>query len=176
MTSAVPSADDLLLVGSISGPFGVRGQVKLNTLSSHPEHLARVRTVYIGEELKPMRLQRAQMHKHNLVILTLDGVGNRNAAELLRNAEVFIRETDAAPLEAGEYFLHDLPGLTVETTAGETLGHVKEVLETGANDVLVVERLEGGEALVPMIHDVVKELDLQGKRIVVELIPGLLEL
>lgn len=176
MTNVPQNEDELLLVGSISAPFGVRGQVKLNTLMTHPEHLSRVRTVYLGEDFKPVRLQRAQMHKHNLVILTLDGIGNRNAAETLRNVEVFIREADAAPLEEGEYFLHDLPGLVVETTAGETLGSVKEVLETGANDVLVVERLEGGQVLVPMIHDVVKELDLPGKRIVVELIPGLLEL
>ncbi len=176
MTNTSLNGEDLLLVGTIGGPFGVRGQVKLNTVATHPEHLSRVKTVFIGEDLTPVKLQRAQPHKHNLMILTLGGFGDRNAVEALRDAEVFIRETDAAPLEEGEYFLHDLPGMAVETTTGEALGTVKEVLETGANEVLVVERPEGGELLVPMIHDVVKTLDLAGKRIVVELIPGLLDL
>jgi 16S rRNA processing protein RimM len=175
MTDTPPNEDELLLVGTISGPFGVRGQVKMYTVTTHPEHLGRVRTVFVGEEYTPMRLQRAQMHKHNLVILTLHGVGNRNAAEELRNAEVFIKDTDAAPLEEGEYFLHDLPGMTVETTAGEQVGSVKDVLETGANDVLVVGRTEGGDVLVPMIHDIVKTLDLAAKRIVIEPLPGLLD-
>ena len=174
MTDKPTNEDELLLVGTVGAPFGVRGQVKLNAISTHPEHLSRLRTVYVGEGLVPVKLQRAQLHKHNLVILTLDGYGDRNAAETLRGAEVFIRINDAAPLEEGEYFLHDLPGLAVLTTTGESVGTVREVLETGANDVLVVDRTEGGEVLVPMILQVVKVLDLVEKRIVIEPIPGLL--
>ncbi len=169
-----PGAADFLLIGTIGAPFGVRGQVKLLTITSRPEHLRRLKTVFIGDEQTPVGLRRVIEHKPNVLILSLSGVDDRAAADELRGAEVFIREADAAPLDADEYFLHDLPGLEVETTAGQPIGTVKEVLETGANEVLVVARPEGGEVLIPMIHDVVKSLDTTAKRLVIEPIEGLL--
>ena len=166
--------DDFLLVGTLGLPFGIKGQVKLHTLTSRPEHLRRLETLFLGEKRRAVTLRRAIQHKPNILLLTLDGIEDRTTAEAVRGEEVFIRESDAAPLEEDEYFLHDLPGLRVETTAGEHVGTVKEVLETGANDVLVVERVAGGEVLVPMIHDVVKALDIGAQRLVIEPIDGLL--
>jgi 16S rRNA processing protein RimM len=141
---------------------------------SRPEHLRRVDTVFIGERHVAVRLERVLQHKPTVLILTLAGMADRSAAEALRGAEVFIREADAAPLDEDEYFLHDLPGLRVETTAGEQVGTVKEVLETGANEVLIVTRPEGGEVLIPMIRDVVKSLDIPAGRLVIEPMEGLL--
>lgn len=155
-------------------PFGMRGQVKLHSVMSRPEHLRRVKTVFIGEQHLAVALRRAVQHKPTVLILTLDGMADRSSAEALRGAEVFIREADAAPLDEDEYFLHDLPGLRVETTAGEQVGTVKEVLETGANEVLIVTRPEGGEVLIPMIRDVVKSLDIPAGRLVIEPMEGLL--
>jgi len=171
----IDQTDDYLLIGTVGLPFGVRGQVKLHALTSRPEHLRRVKTLFVGDQRVAYALKRAAEHKPNVLLLTLEGVNDRGAAETLRNQEVFIREADAAPLDEDEYFLHDLPGMAVETTSGQSIGTVKEVLETGANEVLVVTRVEGGEALIPMIRDVVKLLDIAGKRIVVEPIEGLLE-
>lgn len=166
--------EDLLLVGTIGVPFGVKGQVKLHAFMSRPEHLRRVKFVYLGDTHTEVALRRAVEHKPNVLILTLAGVDSREAADELRGSEVFIRERDAAPLDEDEYFLHDLPGLSVETTAGEPIGTVKEVLETGANEVLVVSSSDGGEILIPMIHAVVKMLDIAGKRVVIEPMEGLL--
>ncbi|HSH77274.1 MAG TPA: ribosome maturation factor RimM [Herpetosiphonaceae bacterium] len=166
--------DDLLLIGTIGVPFGVRGQVRLHTITSRPEHLRRVKSVFLGDHRLQRTLQRAVEHKTNVFILTLGGVESREDAEALRGTEVFIREQDAAPLDADEYFLHDLPGLAVETTSGEHLGTVKDVLETGANEVLLVTTPEDGELLIPMIRDIVKLLDIPGRRIVIEPIEGLL--
>ncbi len=167
--------DDFLLVGTIGLPFGIKGQVKLHTITSRPEHLLRLKTVFLGDARAATALRRVAEHKHAVMILTLAGVEDRNAADELRGTEVYIRQQDAAPLDEDEYFLHDLPGLQVETTAGELIGTVKEVLETGANDVLVVARPEGGEVLLPMIRDVVKSMDLAAKRLVIEPLEGLLE-
>src|SRR3954452_2045068 len=111
--------DDLGLIGTIGVPFGIKGQVKLMAITSRPEQLEKVKTLFIGPEQTPRKLQRVHEHKHNQLILTLAGVTDRNAAEELRGAEVFIRATDAAPLDEDEYFLHDLPGLRVETVDGE---------------------------------------------------------
>lgn len=169
------SREDLLLVGQFTVPHGVRGQLKLHAITNRPEHLDRVKTIYVGEELVAYRMQRAAIHKQTVLIVTLAGVTTREAAEELRGQEVYIRETDAPPLEADEYFLHDLPGLRVETEAGAQIGVVKEVIETGANDVLVVSRPDGGEALIPMIKDVIRSLDLPAGRVVITPLPGLLD-
>jgi 16S rRNA processing protein RimM len=169
------SADDFLLVGTIGLPFGIKGQVKLHTVTTRPEHLSRIKTVFLGDEHTPTRLRRAAEHKHALMILTLAGIEDRTAAETLRGTEVYIRQQDAAPLDEDEYFFHDLPGLQVETTSGEVLGTVTEVLETGANDVLLVKRESGEEVLIPMTREVIKALDIAAKRVVIEPIQGLLD-
>lgn len=173
--SQLPVRDDLLLIGRFTLPHGIRGQLKLHAITDKPEHLRRVRTVFVGEELKPYQLDRAAEHKAGTMIVTLAGIITRNEAELLRGQEVFIRQQDAAPLADDEYFLHDLPGLRVQTVDGVLVGTVKEVIETGANEVLVVTRPEGGEALVPMIKDVVKQFDIAAGLVVIDPLPGLLD-
>ncbi len=165
----------MLLVGRISVPFGIRGQLKLATVTSYPEHLRRVTTVFVGEELRAYQLQHAFVHKTSVVVITLKGVSSRDDAEAFRGQDVYIRERDALPLAADEYYLHDLPGLQVRTTEGVEVGVVKDVIETGANDVLVVSRSEGGEVLIPMIKDVIKQLDIAERTIKIEPLPGLLE-
>lgn len=171
---AQPSVDQLLLVGTLSTAHGVRGQLKLIALTA-TERLRRVKSVYVGEKAVRYRLLRIAEQKPGHLIVALSGVGTREAADELRGQEMFIAEGDAEPLGEDEYFLHDLPGLRVDTVDGEHIGVVREVIETGANEVLVVTRPAGGDALIPMIRDVVKRLDLVGKVVEIEPIPGLLE-
>jgi 16S rRNA processing protein RimM len=156
-------------------PFGVHGQLKLHAITNRPEHLSRVSTVFIGVELTPYKLRRAAEHKPSVLIITLSGIATRDDAEALRGQEVYIRQTDALPLDPDEYYLHDLPGLRVEIVDGTVIGTVKEVLETGANEVLIVVRPEGGEVLIPMIKDVVKQLDIAAGVVVIDPLPGMLE-
>jgi 16S rRNA processing protein RimM len=175
MTQPPPSPNDTLLIGQIVAPFGVRGQVKVRAYTAHVEHLRRrIRAVYIGDDRREYSLTGVIEHKPGLLLLSLGGVTTRDAAEELRGAEVAIRESDAAPLEDGEYFIHQLYGLTVVDEQGAEIGRVREVLETGANEVLIVTRPDQPEALIPMIHDVVQELDITGGRVVVHLTEGLL--
>lgn len=170
-----PAPDELLIIGRIVAPFGVRGQVKLRAVTDRPDHLQRhVRTVYVGAARTPYQLVHVIQHKPGLLILTLKDVTSRDAAEELRNTEVSIRERDAAPLDPGEYYIHELYGLRVETTEGVVVGQVREILETGANEVLIVARPGQSDALIPMIHDIVQELDLAGKRLVIQPMEGLL--
>jgi 16S rRNA processing protein RimM len=170
-----PAPDELLIIGRIVAPFGVRGQVKLRAVTDRPDHLQRhVRTVYVGAAYIPYQLVHVIQHKPGLLILTLKDVTSRDAAEELRNTEVSIRMSDAAPLDPGEYYIHELYGLRVETTEGAVVGQVREILETGANEVLIVARPGQSDALIPMIHDIVQELDLEGKRLVIQPMEGLL--
>jgi 16S rRNA processing protein RimM len=176
MTQQSPSSDDTLLIGRIVAAFGVRGQVKLKSLTDNVEHLSkRIRTLYIGPKLRPYTLTGLFEHKPGLLILSLEGVTTREAAEDLRGQEASILEHEAAPLAEGEYFLHQLYGLSVVAEDGAEIGKVRDVLETGANEVLVISRPGLSDGLIPMIHDVVQDLDFVGGRVVVRLIPGLLD-
>ncbi|GAB4441004.1 MAG: ribosome maturation factor RimM [Chloroflexi bacterium OHK40] len=167
--------DELLLIGQILGPFGVRGQVKVKAFTDRPDHIARqVRTIFTGPGRPPLTLRRLTEHKPGLLIATFEGITTREAAEELRGEELYIRAVDAAPLASDEYFLHDLVGLAVSTTAGEAVGSVREVLETGAGEVLVVARAGQPDALVPMVRDFIAELDIPGRRVVIIPIEGLL--
>jgi len=85
---------------------------------------------------------------------------------------------DTSGLEAlpeGEYYWHELIGCRVESAAGESIGIVREIWETGAHDLLVIERVEGGRALVPTAREIMREVDVEMRRIVIDAIPGLLD-
>lgn len=108
------------------------------------------------------------------ILLRLSGVGDRNAAETLRGKDVTIRKEDAVTLPEGQYFWHEVIGLTVvNASTDEALGRVVEILETGANDVYVVRPPQGKEVLVPAIKDVVKHIDPEHGRMVIEPLPGM---
>jgi 16S rRNA processing protein RimM len=170
-----PVPDELFLIGHIVAPFGLNGQVKLRALTDRADHIEQhVDVLYIGPRFTPYRKRELMEHKPGIFLLTLEGVHSREEADALRRCEVLIHERDAAPLESDEYFLHELYGLQVETPEGEYLGKVREVLETGANDVLLVARQEQPDILIPMIREVVQRLDIAAGRVVVRLVEGLL--
>ncbi len=165
MSSVNP--DDMLLIGRIVSAFGVRGELKASIISSRPEHLAKVKQIYLGDTFTAYSVKRFHAHKANIYILRLAEVTTRDEAEELRGLELYIPEQQAAPLEADEYFLHDLLGLQVQTSAGAAIGSIIDVLETGANDVLVVRRIGQPDVLVPMIRDVVQAIDLAAKTLTI---------
>lgn len=166
---------DLLLIGRIVAPFGLQGQVKLKSDTDRPDYLIRhIRTLFIGKDRKPYILTRAFEHKPGLLILNLADVTTPDGAEDLRGAEVYIRESDAAPLGSDEYFVHQLYKLRVSTVAGEEIGQVREVMSTGASDILVVARPGQPDALIPVVREFIVELDIPGGRVVVRPIEGLL--
>jgi 16S rRNA processing protein RimM len=108
------------------------------------------------------------------VLLKLEDVADRDAADTYRNKEVLIRPEDAVALPKGQFYWHQVIGLQVEdATSHEILGSVTDIIETGANDVYVVKS-ERGEVLVPAIKDVVKQIDPGAGRMLVEPLPGML--
>lgn len=165
----------MLLIGEITSPFGIHGQVKVRALTDNVEHLRRrIRTVYVGPERREYQLKRVLAHKPGVLVLTLGGVTTRDEADSLRGSEVAIPEREAAPLGEDEYFIHQLYGLKVVDEAGDEIGTVREVMETGANDVLVVAREGKADALIPVIRDVVVSLDIPSGRVTIRPLEGLL--
>ena len=157
---SIPAIDDVLLIGRISTPFGVRGELKVALISSRPESLAKIKRVFAGPTLQPYTVTRFHEHKTNLYILRLQEVTTRDQAEELRSTDLYILAKEAAPLAEDEYFLHDLVGLQVRTQAGEEVGKVVELIETGANEVLVVRKIGQPDVLIPMIRRIVTQIDV----------------
>jgi 16S rRNA processing protein RimM len=163
-----------LAIGRVIRAHGLRGEVSVAVLTDFPERFKTTEWVYLGNEFEatPYRLQSFRWHKQN-VLLTLEGVTNRTQAELLRGQLVQVPLEEAVLLPDGSYYLYQLIGLKVEDTSGKFLGTIKAVLETGANDVYVVEH-EGQELLLPAIPDVVKNVDIAAGIMVVHLMDGLI--
>jgi len=168
--------DDLLYIGALGAPFGVRGQIKLHSISSHPEYLIRhLRTVFIGPKRIPHQVTRLFMHKPGLLIIQLQSITDRDAAAALRGAEVYIAAGDAAPLADDEFFYHDVIGMQAITESGEGIGEVRDILETGAGEIAVIRRRGRADALVPMVRDFIIAIDLIERRLVIRPIAGLLD-
>ena len=153
-----------LVVGKVVAPWGTRGELKVAILTDFPDRFRELKRVYLGDE--PWMLEGHRRHGR-WIILKLEGCADRNSAEKLRGELVQIPLEEAVPLSEDEYYIYQIVGLEVWTSEGEHLGRVSEVLFTGANEVYVVEG-ERGEILVPAIEDVVKEVDLEGGRLIVE--------
>jgi 16S rRNA processing protein RimM len=172
METKNPSEPRYLVVGKITAPWGVRGEVKVAIETDFPERFKQLKRVYLGEKATPSVLERSRLHKGQ-ALLKLEGCDNRDAAEKLRGQLVQIPIEEAMPLGEDEYYLYQIVDLDVWTTEGEHLGRIREVLFTGANDVYVVEG-ERGEILIPAVKDVVLEVDLAGGRLTVKLLEGLI--
>jgi 16S rRNA processing protein RimM len=166
-----------LVVGRVLRPHGIRGELRVEIITDYPERLSRHACFYLASSASPEAVQRYPVEKlrrhREVLLLKLAGCDDRNSADELRGMLVQIPIGEAIPLEEGEYYHFQLVGVRVETESGEWLGQVVEVLETGANDVYVV-RGPWGEVLLPAVDDVVLELDLELKRMVVHLLPGML--
>ncbi|WP_420631282.1 ribosome maturation factor RimM [Candidatus Leptofilum sp.] len=167
--------DDLgfIVIGVITKPHGVRGEVRVKPLTDEPARFTWLEQLYVGaDDPQPMAVEQARVHQE-MVLLKLTAVSNRSQAESLRGEWLMVPEEEALSLEEGEYFLFQLEGLTVITADGETLGTLTSIIETGANNVFVVQG-EHGELLLPDIDDVVQEIDFDNGRMIVTLLPGLL--
>ncbi len=165
-----PSSPAFILIGQIVAPRGVRGELKVN-LAAEPEEFLALERVYVGAERTPFAVEQVRLFRGQ-ALLRLRGIDDRNAAETLRGASVYLSSTEALPLGEGEYYYEQILGLEVYTVEGEHLGQVVEIIATGANDVYVVQGPEG-EVLLPAIRQVILQVDLAAGTMRVKLLEGL---
>ena len=163
--------DSLVLVGEITAPFGVRGELKMRPFLSRVEALPHipggVHLRYPGGREETRRMTGARQHQ-DVVLATFEGVPDRDAADGLRNVQVLVRREDLPPLPEGEYYEQDLLGLHVVTDAGRDLGIIEQVHYYPANDVY-----ETADAMIPAVEEFVMEVNLAERRLVVRDVPGL---
>lgn len=173
---------DVVIIGEVTAPHGVRGELRVLPLTDDPERFGRLISVQVtgGAPGLPreVAVERASS-RGNMVILKLAGVDDAGAAEKWRGARLAVPRTEAIPLSEGRYFQFEIMGLSVVTEDGRVLGKIVRIYETGANDVYEV-RSETGAGLpetflLPALKSVVRSVDVPGGRMVVRLLPGLVE-
>ena len=162
-----------LAVGRIAKPHGVLGEVRVELMTDHPERFEWLDAIYVGEK-NPRRVPIVSVRYHqDVVLLKLDGYPTRTEAELLRGELLQVPESEAVPLEDDEYFLYQLIGIEVFTEQGRHLGQLTEILETGANNVIVIDD-ESHQNHIPHNPDVIREVDIENRRLVIHPMPGLI--
>ena len=163
-----------LAIGRVVRAHGLRGELSVTVLTDFPERFDVTEWVYLGDEreAEPYRLVGYRWNKRN-ILLSLEGVTDRTAAEQFKGQYVQLPIEEATALPEGNYYAFQLRGLEVVTTENEILGILTDIIETGANDVYLVKD-EEREILLPAIADVVKSVDLEQGRMIVEVIEGLI--
>jgi len=140
--------EDLLKVGVITTTHGVRGEVKVYPTTDEPERFLDLEYVLLdtGKELRRLDIKNVRFFK-NLVILKFDGIDNINDIEKYKGRDLWIPREEAQELDEDEYYIADLLGMKVLLEDGSEFGTLKNVMETGANDVYIVDSVEHGEVL-----------------------------
>ncbi|MDO8991143.1 MAG: ribosome maturation factor RimM [Sideroxyarcus sp.] len=159
----------MVVMGKVVGAQGLQGWVKVHTFTEYLDSLLDYETWYMGDEQswRPLEVLEANVHGGKVLIAKLQGIADRTAAEKCKGLLIAVPRESLPEQPEGEYYWSDLIGMSVENLAGEKFGIVQSLLETGANDVLVVKG-EGGETLMPFIASVIQKVDLKDKKIIVD--------
>jgi len=160
-------------VGRIDRAHGVKGEVSVIPLSSVASRFQTGSRLFVGDrEHQPLTVRAARPHQRRMLV-AFEGIADRTTAEKMRGQYLFAPSDSAPPLPEGEYWTHQLLGCDVETATGRHLGRLSEVIHTRANDVWVASEKDR-QVLIPALRDVVVSVDVEGQRIVVREVPGLI--
>lgn len=180
--AAVPddASAPLVVLGRVVGAHARTGALRVRWLGDGPEHLLAVDRVLLGAAddaagARSYRVEAARSGRSGEVRLELAGVDDREEAEALAGLSVLGRPAQLPALAEGEYYWFEWIGCRVEDAGGAPIGTLTELWETGGHDVLVVEAADGRRLLLPAAEELLKEVDIEGRRIAIEVIPGLLD-
>lgn len=167
--------EDLLKVGVITTTHGVRGEVKVFPTTDEAERFLELDYVLLdtGRELRKLEIQNVKFFK-NLAILKFKGINNINDIEMYKGRDLWIPREEGQELEEGEYYVADLIGMNVLLEDGTVFGTLKDVMETGANDVYVIDTKDRGEVLLPAIRECILDVNVEESTMTVHLMKGLL--
>ena len=166
--------EDLLKVGVITTTHGVRGEVKVYP-TTDADRFMDLEYVLLdtGREKRKLEIENVKYFK-NLVILKFRGIDNINDIEMYKQRELWVPREEAQELGEDEYYIADLQGLKVVLEDGTEFGTLRDVMETGANDVYIIDSNEHGEVLLPAIKECILDVDLEKNTMTVHLMKGLL--
>ena len=164
-------------VGKIVNTHGIKGEVKVVRITDFDQRFKPRNELYLflPNQTEPIKLTIEKHRKHKQFDMILfKGFYSINDVEHFKQGTLKITAADQHPLEEGSYYYHEIIGCEVETTAGEPLGTITEVIAPGANDVWVVKRKNKKDLLIPYIDDIVKIVNIEQKLVIIEPMEGLL--
>ena len=166
--------EQLLQVGIISSTHGVRGEVKVFPTTDDVKRFKKLKQVVLdtGRGHLPLEVESVKFFKQ-FAILKFKGIDNINDIEKYKGKSLLVDRKHAVKLQKDEYFIADMVGMNVFTDDGKEFGVLKDVMETGANDVYIIDSLEHGEVLVPAIKQCILEVDIENRKMVIHLMEGL---
>ena len=162
-------------IGKVVAPFGIHGELKVRLLTDIPNRFAELDDVYVGPNYTRHIIQSERPYKGEMIVLKLEGIDDANAAEPLRNQDLYIPLSQLAKLPPDFYYQHDILGLHVFTLDGQDLGTIVDIIVTGSNDVYSIKTPDGSQILIPAIKDVIKQIDLIRRTMHIDPLPGLLD-
>lgn len=154
--------DNRLVIGEITRPQGVRGELKVTPLTDNPSRFLDLKNIYIDSvkyEVKKARVNDGYAY------IYIEGINDRNTAENFRNKQILVDRKDAVKLEEGRYFIVDIIGCEVYVE-DELIGTITDVLQYGSADVYVINSLKDGELMVPAIKKLLLSVDVENKKII----------
>ena len=163
-----------LEIGQIVNTFGIKGMVKVKPFTDDIRRFDELKTVYIEKNSNQTEYEIEEVKYHkDMVLIKFKGIDKVEQAEMLRNSYLTVSRDSVEKLEEGRYYIVDLLGLEVYTDEQILLGTLEDIFNTGSNDIYVVKDKQGKQILLPAIQDVIKQIDIENKKIIVHLLPGL---
>lgn len=167
-----------LRVGVVASTHGVHGEAKIYPTTDSLERFLKLTDVTLvtpENERRPLTVENVKFFKQ-FAILKFKEINSLDEVQKYKGCDLMVSRENAQPLARNEYYIGDLIGLSVESDEGKKLGILSDVLQTGANDVYIVKRPDGGELLLPVIDACILEVNLEQGRVVAHLMEGLLDL
>ena len=164
-----------LEIGQIVNTFGIKGMVKVKPFTDDIRRFDELKTVYVEKNSTKTEYEIEEVKYHkDMVLIKFKGIDKVEQAEMLRNSYLTVSRDSVEKLEEGRFYIVDLLGLEVYTDEQVLLGTLEDIFNTGSNDIYVVKDKQGKQILLPAIQDVIKQIDIENKKIIVHLLPGLI--
>lgn len=159
--------EKLIAIGKIVAPHGVRGDVRIIPLTDFPDRFHPALVVYLSDYSS--LVIRHVKKSNKFLLLSFEHFDSMNSVEFLRGQLIHVKEKDLVVLPKDQFYIFEIIGLQVYNEEGVHLGTVNNVLQTGSNDVYVVETQGKAPLLIPALKEVVKHIDIPGQRMIVKL-------
>lgn len=168
--------EQFLQVGVISSTHGIRGEVKVYPTTDEKTRFQELKEVILdtGKEQMTLEIENVRYFKQ-MVILKFRGIDNINDIERYKGRPLLVCREDAVPLDENEYYIADLIGMDVVTEDGSFFGRLSDVMETGANDVYIIQTEKQGEVLIPAIRECILDVDPEKRQMKIHLMKGLIQ-
>ncbi|HCS40604.1 MAG TPA: 16S rRNA processing protein RimM [Anaerolineaceae bacterium] len=157
-----------LTIGKLQRTHGVKGEIVMELMTDFPEKILPGNIVFIGSKQQPYEIASVRPAADKMLI-SFKGFNDCDQVSILRNQVVSIKTEDANQLPEGEFYHHEIIGMTVVEEDGKLVGSIEEILVTGANDVYIIKNENGEELLLPAIKDAVRSIDRRSRKMVVKL-------